>query len=63
MKPNFLDVFKNKKPIFAMIHLKGDTETEIFERAKREIEIYYENGVDAVIVENYFGNYYDMERV
>lgn len=46
-----------------MIHLKGDTETEIFERAKREIEIYYENGVDAVIVENYFGNYYDMERV
>lgn len=63
MKKNFLSLFKNEKPIFAMLHLKGDTQEETFERAKEEIKIYAENGVDAVIVENYYGNYYDMERV
>lgn len=63
MKPNFLEIFKNKKPIFGMLHLKGTTDEEVLERAKREIDIYRENGVDAVIVENYFGNYYQMEMV
>ena len=63
MKKPFLEIFKNKKPIFAMLHLKGDNPEEIFERAKREFHIYLEEGVDAVIVENYYGNYYDMERI
>lgn len=59
----FLKIFKNKKPIFGMLHLKGDSDEEVFERAKKEIDIYRENRIDAVIVENYYGNYYQMEKV
>lgn len=44
------------KPIIAMLHLKGYTGAEIMERMKKETEIYYRNGVDAVLVENYFGS-------
>ncbi|MCC3867722.1 BtpA/SgcQ family protein [Terrisporobacter mayombei] len=58
-----LSVFKNKKPIIAMVHLKGDTSEEIFERAKEEIRIFEENGVDGIMLENYYGNYYDLERI
>lgn len=58
-----LSVFKNKKPIIAMVHLKGDTPDEIFERAKEEIRIFEENGVDGIMLENYYGNYYDLERI
>ena len=63
MAENFLDLFKNKKPIFGMLHLKGNTDEEVFERAKKEIDLYREGGVDAVIVENYYGNFYQMEKV
>ena len=45
-----------KKPIIAMLHLKGDSSKEIMARMVKETEIYYKNGVDAVLVENYFGN-------
>lgn len=58
-----LSVFKNKKPIIAMVHLKGDTSEEIFDRAKEEIRIFEENGVDGIMLENYYGNYYDLERI
>lgn len=58
-----LSVFKNKKPIIAMVHLKGDTPDEIFEIAKEEIHIFEENGVDGIMLENYYGNYYDLERI
>ncbi len=44
------------KPVIAMLHLKGNTDNEIMERMIKETEIYYRNGVDAVLVENYFGN-------
>ena len=37
-KKGILSVFKSKKPIIAMIHLKGDTPEDIFERAKKEIK-------------------------
>lgn len=60
---DFLKIFKNKKPIFGMLHLKGNSDEEVFERAKKEIEIYRANNIDAVIVENYYGNYYQMEKV
>ena len=36
MAENFLDLFKNKKPIFGMLHLKGNTDEEVFERAKKK---------------------------
>ncbi|MEG0265843.1 MAG: membrane biogenesis protein, partial [Erysipelotrichaceae bacterium] len=63
MKKNFLELFENKKPIFAMIHLKGDSDAEIFDRAKKEIEIYRHGNVDAIIVENYYGTYDHMKLV
>lgn len=47
--------FKSK-PIIAMLHLKGYNENDCMERFKRETDIYYSNGVDAVLVENYFGS-------
>ncbi len=45
-----------EKPIIAMLHLKGRSNGEIMERMIKETDIYYRNGVDAVLVENYFGN-------
>lgn len=63
MKQNVLEEFKNKKPIFGMLHLKGDNDADVLERAKKEIDIYMNCGIDAVIVENYFGNYYQMEQI
>jgi predicted TIM-barrel enzyme len=63
MNNKFLSLFNVRKPVLAMIHMKGDTRHEKIERAKREIEIYYENGIDAVIIEDYFGTKYDLQPV
>ena len=52
----FQELFPHKKAVIAMLHLKGTTAGDIQERAKREISIFYQNGVDAVLVENYFGS-------
>ncbi len=51
-----------KKPLIGMLHLKGTTMQDIIERVKRETEIYYSNGMDAVLVENYFGNEHHCEK-
>ncbi len=56
------DVFKENKPIIGMIHLNGRNDKEIRELAKKEIDILIDNGVDAVLVENYFGNTYNVEE-
>ncbi len=63
MESKFLSLFKNKKPIIGMIHLKGDTDEDVFERAKREIDIYIRCGMDGVMLENYYGNYYQLDRI
>lgn len=60
-KEEFLSLFNVKKPIIGVIHLKGDTDEEILNRAKNEIDIYVENGVDAILMENYYGNYNHLE--
>ena len=60
MGNKFLDLFNTKKPVIGMIHLKGNNDEEVFGIAKKEIDDYYNNGVDAVIVENYFGTYHNM---
>ena len=52
---------RKEKPILAMLHLKGTSDEDIVRRFKEEIAIYAENGVDCIIVENYFGNYRHME--
>lgn len=53
-RERFVTLFGNKKCILGMLHLKGETDEEILERAKREIDIYMRQGLSAVIVENYF---------
>lgn len=63
MAKQLKEVFKVNKPLIAMLHLKGDSDQEILERAIREIDIYERSGVDAIVVENYFGNYYNMREV
>jgi predicted TIM-barrel enzyme len=59
----FLDLFQNKKPILAMLHLKGESPAERLERAIAEADIYAACGVDAMIVEDYYGDEDDVERV
>ncbi len=56
----FLDEFPVKKPVFAMIHMKGNSRNDKLERCLREAEIYRENGIDAMIVEDYFGDSDDV---
>ena len=58
----FKDLFPNK-PIIAMLHLLGDQNMSAFERAKKETDLYIEQGVDAVLVENYFGSLTDVAQV
>ena len=59
----FLDLFPRPKPIMAMLHLKGDNRDDILARAVREADIYAAGGVDAMIVEDYYGDSADVERV
>ncbi len=61
MKEQIKNVFRTDKPILAMLHLNGFTPDRVHEWAKREIEQLYENGVDAVLVEDYFGTPDDVE--
>lgn len=61
-KKGFLTLFRNEKPIFGMLHLKGIDDEDVFERFKKELDIYVKGGVDAVIVENYFGRYNNLEK-
>ncbi|MBP5750431.1 MAG: membrane biogenesis protein [Firmicutes bacterium] len=58
---SFQEVFKTPKPIIGVLHLKGDTEQDIRERAKREIAAYVEGGADALLAEDYFGPYPMLE--
>lgn len=58
-----LSLFSVKKPILGMIHLKGDSDTEIFEKAKEEIRLLEEGGIDGIMLENYYGNYYHLEKI
>lgn len=59
----FQALFPQTKPVIAMLHLKGSMDFPMLDRAKREIEIYLQNGVEAVMVENYFGSADDCEAV
>jgi len=47
----------------AMLHLKSDWNMDMLERAKREVRCYLEQGVEALVVENYFGSTEDCECV
>lgn len=62
MSKKFFEVFKKDKPIIGVLHLKGNNDEEILCKAKKEIDDYLNGGVDAILVENYFGNYHNMEQ-
>lgn len=57
------ELFGVSKPILAMLHLQGDNPHDILHRAMRETEILVGNGVDGLIVEDYFGSRRDVEAV
>lgn len=59
----FLRSFDSTIPVLAMLHLKGESATDTLEIAKRETEALWESGVDAVIVENYYGSTDDVIAV
>ena len=56
------EVFGVEKPIIGMLHLSGYGREKVLENAKREIDIMYRNDVNAVLVENYFGDRVDVEN-
>lgn len=56
-------LFPTPKPVLAMLHLGGDDHADRLARARRETEVLADGGVDAVIVENYFGDTDDVRRV
>lgn len=56
-------LFPAPKPILAMLHLGGTDASERLERACTEAAALRAGGVDAVIVENYFGDADDVRRV
>ncbi|MCK4927358.1 MAG: membrane biogenesis protein [Candidatus Aenigmarchaeota archaeon] len=55
----FYELFGYKPPKIAMIHLAGDDPAA---QALREIGIYEQEKIDAIIVENYHGSIFDVER-
>jgi len=59
----FQEIFGNRRPVMAMLHLKGDSRMSVISRAQAETEIFLANGVEALVVENYFGSAKDCEDV
>ena len=56
------EVFGVNKPIIGMLHMSGYGPDEKMEIARKEIEIMYRNGVNAILVENYYGDHADVEN-
>ena len=62
-RKGILSLFPVKKPILGMIHVKGEGDEAIFEKAKEEIRLLEEGGIDGLMLENYYGNYYNLEKI
>jgi predicted TIM-barrel enzyme len=54
MSKKFLELFSVKKPVIGMLHGKGQSDIEVLNIAKQELELYRISGVNGVIAENYF---------
>lgn len=60
---SFKNAFNVNKVLLGMIHLKGDTDAAIFNRAKKEIDMLIGGGFDAVIIEDYYSDELMVEKV
>ena len=59
----FLNIFDKQKPIIGMLHLgRKSTHEEALDLTKYEIDSYLENGINSVIVEDYFGDLEDVQQ-
>lgn len=58
----FGETFATPKPILAMLHLAGDDRAAKLEQAEEEARILAGEGVDGLVIENYFGDAEDVER-
>lgn len=56
------ELFATPKPVLAMLHLGGEDAADKLKRAQIEAATLVDGGVDAVIVENYFGDKDDVRR-
>lgn len=63
MSRTFRSVFPTGIPVFAMLHLKGEDADDRFRRARAEADALWRGGVDAIVVENYFGDVDDVVAV
>ncbi len=57
------ETFATVKPILGMLHLAGEGSAAKLAQAEEEARIMAGEGVDALVVENYFGDADDVERV
>ena len=51
---DFLSMFEVEKPVIGVLHCNGNSDQSILDTAIREIHLYEEGGIDAILVENYF---------
>ncbi|MDQ4215172.1 BtpA/SgcQ family protein [Microbacterium capsulatum] len=63
MTTDYRSAFPSAKPAFAMLHLKGEDRADRLDRARHEIDLLAGSGLDAFIVENYFGDVDDVVAV
>lgn len=59
----FSGAFEVPKPILGMLHLGGATAPDRLSQALEEARIMAGDGIDGLVVENYFGDADDVERV
>ncbi|WPE22989.1 BtpA/SgcQ family protein [Shinella zoogloeoides] len=57
------ETFATVKPILGMLHLAGEDPAAKLAQAEEEARIMAGEGVDGLVVENYFGDADDVERV
>lgn len=57
------ETFATVKPILGMLHLAGEGPSAKLAQAEEEARIMAGEGVDGLVVENYFGDADDVERV
>ena len=58
----FNALFNVKKPTIGMIHLAGSNKSERVRRALEELTIYEREGINGAIIEDYHGNFEDVEE-